>query len=170
MSEIIRRGHREILIFSSERFSFDRNAPKTPRVSGFHQIMQQNGINDFEERTFYSAPSSIADAKYFLDKYLKLFPETTLIAADSDGSAATLHSAALQLGIDCPGKIALTGFGNVSPLPIANVNQNPERQGELAARYLIDYTLTSEDHAPLSETVETSLTNIERIPILLNSK
>ena len=56
MSEIIRRGHREILIFSSERFSFDRNAPKTPRVSGFHQIMQQNGINDFEERTFYLVP------------------------------------------------------------------------------------------------------------------
>ena len=169
MTEILRRGHREVLIFSSERFYIDRNAPKTPRVYGFHKIMQDNGINNFEERTFYSAPSSVADAKYFLETYLKRFPDTTLIAADSDGSAALLHSAALQLGIDCPGKIALTGFGNVSPLPIANVNQNPERQGELAARYLIDYTISGKDNAPPAESVETSLTNIERIPIILNN-
>ena len=169
MTEILRHGHREILIFSSERFHSDRNAPKTPRVQGFHKIMQNNGINDFEERTFYSAPSSVADAKYFLETYLKRFPATTLIAADSDGSAAILHSAALQLGIDCPGKIALTGFGNVSPLPIANVNQNPERQGELAARHLIDYTITGKNNAPSAENVETSLTNIELIPIILNN-
>lgn len=169
MTEILRHGHREILIFSSERFHSDYNAPKTPRVQGFHKILQDNGINDFEERTFYSAPSSLADAKYFLETYLKRFPATTLIAADSDGSAAILHSAALQLDIDCPGKIALTGFGNISPLPIANVNQNPERQGELAARYLIDYTMNGINCAPPLELVETSLTNIELIPIILNN-
>lgn len=169
MSEIIRRGHKNILLFSSERFFSDSNAPKTPRVKGFHDVMSENGIADFEERTFYSAPSSAADAKYFLETYLKRYPETTLIAADSDGSVSLLHSAALRLGIDCPGKIALTGFGNVSPLPIANVDQNPRRQGELAARYLIDYTLNGTDNAPSSVSVETSLVNIEQIPIILNN-
>lgn len=169
MTEITRRGHKNILIFSSERFYSDNNAPKTPRVNGFHHVMQIKGIADFEERTFYSAPSSVADAKYFLETYLKRYPETTLIAADSDGSAAILHSAALQLGIDCPGKIALTGFGNVSPLPIANVDQNPQRQGELAARYMINYTLTGIDDAPHCLNVETSLANIEQIPIIINN-
>ena len=169
MTEIMRRGHREILVFSHERFSRRTDAPKTPRVTGFHQIMEANGITDFEERTFYSAYDSVDDTKYFLETYLKRYPRTTLIAADSDGSAAMLHTMALKLGIDCPGKIALTGFGDVSPLPIANVNQNPERQGELAARYLIDYTLNGTDNAPFSESVETSLTAIEQIPIILKN-
>lgn len=168
MNEIIRRGHREILIFSSERFSFKSNAPQTPRVKGFHDVMAANNIQDFEERTFYSAFKSAEDTKYFLETYLKRYPDTTLIAADSDGSAAMLHSMAIKLGIDCPGKIALTGFGNVSPLPIANVDQNPERQGELAARYLIDFTLNGTENTPVSISVETSLTNIEQIPIILN--
>lgn len=168
MTEILRRGHKEILIFSSERFLPDRNILKTPRVMGFHQIMQENNISDFEERTFYSAQNSFEDAKYFLETYLKRYPDTTLIASDSDINTEILHAAALQLGIDCPGKIALTGFGNISPLPIANVNQNPERQGELAARYLIDYTLSNNDSIPRSIEVETSLNNIEQIPIILH--
>lgn len=167
MSEILRRGHREILIFSSERFFSAVNAPKTPRVCGFHKIMEQAGITDFEERTFYSPPQSVEDAKRFLKLYLKVFPETTLIAADSDGSVALLHSAALELGIDCPGSIALTGFGNVTHLPIANVNQNPERQGELAARYIIEYAASGKCSAPPLEHIETSLTGVEHIPIIL---
>ena len=169
MSEIIRRGHRNILIFSTEYLFNNNNMLKTPRIRGFHHVMSENGIADFGERTFYGAPSSTADAKYFLETYLKRYPEITLIAADSDGSVSLLHSAALQLGIDCPGRIALTGFGNVSPLPIANVDQNPCRQGELAARYLIDYTLNGIDNAPSSVSVETSLVNIEQIPIILKN-
>ncbi|MBQ9337531.1 MAG: substrate-binding domain-containing protein [Lentisphaeria bacterium] len=167
MTEIFRRGHREVLVFSSERFRGRPDAPKTPRVCGFHQVMRENGIADFEERTFYPAPNSPADAKRFLRASLKKYPRTTLIAADSDGTAEMIHTAALQLGLDCPGKITLTGFGNVTQLPIANVNQNPERQGELAARYLIDYALTGKMSAPFCERVETGLTGVEYIPIRL---
>ena len=167
MNEIMRRGHREILIFSSERFHTAVNAPKTPRVCGFHHIMEQNGITDFEERTFYSPPASIEDAKRFLKLYLKAFPKTTMIAADSDGSAGLINSAALELGVDCPGKITLTGFGNVLNLPIANVDQNPERQGELAARYIIEYANSGKCPAPLHEKIATTLTGVEHIPIIL---
>jgi len=167
MNEIFRRGHRDILIFSAERSRGLPDAPKTPRLCGFHQVMRENGIADFEERTFYLAPNSPADAKRFLRAGLEKYPQTTLIAADSDGITEMIHTAALQLGVDCPGKITLTGFGNVTPLPIANVNQNPERQGELAARYLIDYALTGKMSAPLCERVETSLTGVEYIPIRL---
>ncbi len=167
MEEILRRGHKEILIFSAERFSSNRQAPKTVRVCGFHQVMQNNCIADFEERTFYSAPDSLADAKYFLETFLPRFPRTTLIAADSDGAAALVHAAARQLKVKCPSEIALTGFGNVTQLPIASVNQNPERQGELAARYLIEFASTNQWTAPLLSRVETSLTDVEQIPIQL---
>ncbi len=166
MNEIIRRGHREILIFSSER-DFRSNVTETPRIRGFHRIMAEHGIADFEARTFYGG-SSVPDAKRFLKSGLKKFPSATLIAADSDGSAELVHSAALELGIDCPGRIALTGFGNVTQLPIANVNQNPERQGELAARYLIDGILRGCCSAPACELVETDLTGVEYIPIRLS--
>ena len=167
MEEICRRGHREILVFSAERFHSGRQAPKTPRVCGFHQVMESRGIKDYEERTFYSAPDSLADAKFFLETYLKRFPRTTLIAADSDGSAGMIHAAALELKVKCPAQIALTGFGNVTQLPVAGVDQNPVRQGELAARYLIEYASTGEWTAPLCTRVETSLVNVERIPIQL---
>ena len=165
MEEILRRGHRNILVFSSERFVMTRNASVTPRVQGFHKAMKEAGLPDFEERTFYSAPQSSPDARQFLRTYLKKYPGTTLIAADSDFAAELLHKEAAFLGIDCPGKIALTGFGNITLLPIASVNQDPERQGELAAR-----ALTSADsrRGKIAETelVDTSLTGLEYIPIL----
>ena len=167
MEEICRRGHREILIFSAERFHHSRSAPKTPRVCGFHLVMERCGIKDFEERTFYNAPDSLADAKYFLGSFLKMFPHTTLIAADSDGAAALLATAARQLNIKCPENIALTGFGNVTQLPIASVNQNPERQGELAARHLIEYASSGVWTAPECVKVETNLEKVEQIPILV---
>jgi DNA-binding LacI/PurR family transcriptional regulator len=129
---------------------------------------RSKGDIDFEERTFYSAPSSREDAKYFLETFLKKFPRTTLIAVDSDNGAELLHTAALQLNLECPGQIALTGFGNISPLPIANVNQAPERQGELAARYLIEHALTGKLPETSHIRVETRLEKIEQIPIILS--
>ena len=65
-------------------------------------------------------------------QHLKKYPASTLICTDSDNSADLLHRAGQELGVEIPGKIALTGFGDVTHLPIATVNQNPERQGELA--------------------------------------
>ena len=169
MQEILRRGHRNILVFSNQRFHHRFNAPKTPRVNGFHSAMASAGISDCEQRTFYSAHDSREDAMYFLQHYLKKSPNTTLIAADSDPAAELIHAAALKIGIDCPGEINLTGFGNISNLPIASVNQNPERQGVLAARYAIEYTASGECSAPESLEVDTSISGAEYINICLNS-
>ena len=65
----------------------------------------------------------------------------------------------------CPGRIALTGFGNVTMLPVATVDQDPERQGELAARYLIRFQEQGVPDEPVNEYVETELVAIEEIPI-----
>lgn len=169
MSKIIERGHREILIFSMERFNRSPDAPNTPRVRGFYEAMQSVNINKIEERTFFSANNSLADAEYFLQNYLQRFPKTTLIACDSDPAAELIHTAALKQGLDCPGKIALTGFGNVSKLPIATVDQNPIRQGELAARSLIEGLSGNWANVPLDNKVTTSVVNLEHIPIKLHS-
>ena len=167
MSEIIKRGHREILIFSTQRFAGLPDAPQIPRISGMHRVMEENGIADFEKRTFFSASCSDEDAKKFLTQHLAEYPKTTIIATDHDGNAALIHRAALELGIDCPGKIALTGFGNVSNLPIATVDQNPYHQGELAARRLINKELDGSLEFPAREEVDTKLVNSDCIPIKL---
>lgn len=167
MSEIIKRGHREILIFSTQRFIGIPDAPQIPRISGMHRVMAENGIDDFEKRTFFSASCSDEDARLFLSKYLTEYPQTTVIATDNDNNAELIHRAALEMGIECPGKIALTGFGNVSKLPIATVDQNPYHQGELAARTLISKELNDDITFSAIENVETSLVNSDSIPIKL---
>ena len=165
VNEVLRRGHREILIFSSERYLLSPTASVMPRVQGFNEALRQAGYTDIEERTFYGTSQSLADAEYFLENYLKRFPRTTLIMTDTDGSAELIHKAARQRGISCPGDIALTGFGNVTLLPIATVDQNPERQGGLAARYLMKFREQGEPEEIVKEYVETRLTGIEDIPL-----
>ena len=167
MEEIFRRGHHNILIFSAERFVAGLNAPVSPRVSGFHAVMKEKGLTDYEERTYYGHPGSRDDAVYFLKHYLKAYPETTLIAADSDGSAELLAGVARDCKVDCPGKIALTGFGDVTSMSIASVDQNPEFQGALAVRAL--GALAKSSQAPIAyEPVETKLARAEVLPIILS--
>ena len=166
--EVLRRGHREIAIFSSERFVFSNDAPVTPRISGFHAALREAGFPDCAERTFYGMPDSLPDAQASLSAILKKYPQVSIICTDSDHSADLLHHAARRLHIDCPGKIALTGFGNVTHLDIASVNQFPERQGQLAVRRIM--TSGSDERAANEEVVETELTGIEAIPIRIPQK
>ena len=167
MEEIFRRGHHHILIFSTERFVSGLNAPVSPRVSGFHAVMKEKGLTDYEDRTYYGHSGSRDDAAYFLKSYLKSYPETTLIAADSDGSAELLAAVARDCNVDCPGRIALTGFGDVTSMSIASVDQNPEFQGALAVRALSSLAKSPQVQIAY-EPVETKLARAEALPILLS--
>lgn len=168
MQEVLRRGHREILVFCTEQFSQNPHATGKPRVTAFHHVMESAGITDFKKRTFYGAHFSMADARHFLKTYLNRYPETTLIVTDSDNSAELLHKAARELKIKCPGDIALTGFGDITLLPIATVHQNPEWQGEMAVRHLISMIEHPDQQYQIDEYMETDLVNVEEIPIRLD--
>ncbi|MBE6375093.1 MAG: GntR family transcriptional regulator [Lentisphaerae bacterium] len=163
--EVLKRGHREIAIFSSERFVLSKDAPVAPRISGFYAALQEAGYSDFAERTFYGMPNSLPDAKNCLSSILDKYPNVSIICTDSDHSAELLHKAAKSMNISCPGKIALTGFGNVSNLEIASVNQHPDRQGQLAVRRIV--TLQNNNAETNEKDVETELTGIEFIPIFI---
>lgn len=165
MTEILRRGHREIAIFSAERFVISATAEITPRVRGFHTTLREAGLEHLIRRTFYGMPQSFPDAKNCLSAILKSYPETTLICCDSDPSAEMLSAAAKSLGVSCPGKIALTGFGNITHLPIASVDQNPERQGQLAVRCIQDAIPGKPDSYGKEPFVECFPVNTDFIPI-----
>ncbi len=163
--EVLKRGHREIAIFSAERFVFGMDAPIAPRVQGFHDALREAGYGNPGERTFYGMPDSPADARACLTAILKKYPETSIICADSDHSAEMISQAAKAMNISCPGRIALTGFGNVTHLEIASVNQHPERQGQLAVRWILSGRESTLIEG--KEIVETEVTGAEFIPIRL---
>ena len=166
MREVLNHGHREVVIFSCQRYFISPEAPVPPRVKGFQTVMREAGIRDHGRRTFYGSGESLGEAETILKQILKKYPKTTLICADSDGAAGLIHIAAEKLGISCPGEIGLTGFGNTLQLKIATVDQNPELQGKLAARYLIDFAEGKQSgETMIDELVPTSLVNLESLPV-----
>lgn len=164
MEAIIERGHREILIFSSARYCLRRDNPATYRLQGFMQAMENHGIKNISDRIIYS--TSEDDAQHFLSVLTSKYPHTTLIATDSDSGAEMLHMAGLKLNINIPGDIALTGFGHISSLPIATVEQQPERQGALAVRVLVKACTGRQNISAGLELLPPKLCGLEYIPIL----
>ena len=167
MREILKRGHREVVIFSCQRYFISPDAPVTPRVRGFQSAMREAGMGDYEARTFYGSSQTLNEARIILENILKKYPEITLICTDSDNGADLIHAAADLIGISCPGQIGLTGFGNITQLKIATVDQNPEMQGKLAARYLIDFAEGKQsDEIMIDELIPTTLVNLENLPLI----
>ena len=166
MTEILLRGHREIAIFSAERFVICATAEVAPRVRGFHAALREASLEHLIQRTFYGMPQSFPDAKNCVSAILKSYPKTTLICCDSDPCAEMLSTAAKSMGVSCPGEIALTGFGNITHLPIASVDQNPERQGQLAVRSIKEGIPGNSDNYSKESFVETFPVNTDFIPII----
>ena len=165
MNEILRRGHREIAIFSSERYVFNTSADISPRVRGFHSALKDAGFRHLNGRTFYGMPDSLSDARDCIMTIRKKYPKTSLICTDSDHSAELLDSVMRTMEIPLSEKIAITGFGNVSRLPIASVDQNPERQGRLAVQQILDFHRNPDRSFPsMVEPVETFLVRADYIP------
>ena len=171
MQEVLKHGHREVVIFSSQRYFISPEAPVTPRVKGFQTALREAGISDYQRRTFYGSEESVEEVGKILNTMLKKYPDTTMICTDSDGGATLINAAAKSMGISCPGQIGLTGFGNTAWLKIANVDQNQGLQGRLAARYLIDFAEGKlSDETMIDELVQATPVNIDRLPIHLQSK
>ena len=114
--------------------------------------LKDAGYGHLTERTFYGMPDSLSDARECIMTIRKKYPETSLICTDSDHSAELLDSVMRTMEIPFQEKIAITGFGNVSLLPIASVDQNPERQGRLAVQQILNFRRNPDE--PFHPTVE----------------
>ncbi|MBQ6474507.1 MAG: GntR family transcriptional regulator [Victivallales bacterium] len=170
MDLILRRGHRDIALFLSEPFPYSPSLPYQVRVMGFHEQMRTAGIADCLERTYTGAQRSLQDACYCLKRMLAEHPDLTLIACDSDNSAELMWQAAQELGVDIPGRITLTGFGNISHLPFATADPCPQLLGEHACNHLIDMIEKRyRGSSPLHERHSVSLVKTEFIPKVVHS-
>ena len=164
MREIIRRGHREIVLYSSALFPDRKN-----RIKGFADIMRKTEIPDIEKRIFYGSRSDPQSAKSNLDKILRIFPETTLICCDSDDAA---QSMLLALADFPEKKITVTSYGNTldPTLKIASVEQFPERIGEHACSRLIEILENDSSPETIREQIPPSITGSRFIPDLSCSR
>ena len=164
MREILKRGHRNIAVFCAMRRFLSRNCPYQQRIQAFHAEMRAAGIHDCLERTFSAVPDSPDDIARCLKRMMEQYPDLTLIAADSDFTVQLLWNIAGRSGIRLP---ALTGFGNITDLPCATVDQQQRRLGEYAARCLLD-RLERPDavKTPIREKLNVSLLRTEMIPVV----
>ena len=71
MREVLKHGHREIVIYSSQRYFISPEAPVPPRVRGFQTAMREAGMTDCGERTFYGSAQSFGETQILLRRILK---------------------------------------------------------------------------------------------------
>ncbi len=165
MREVIVRGHREIAVYSTIRINLDRQR----RVLGFVAEMEKAKIARPSERLFYGAQWSAADAEKNLALMLRKFPKLSIVVCDSDDAVSVLLDAARKRKVDLPGRIAVTGFGNVignygGGLNIANVEQFPDRLGAAACNHLIQRIESGNETEPVRDFFPPELIRTECIP------
>lgn len=167
MHEVIARKHREIAVYSTIRINLDRQR----RVQGFVAEMENAGIAQIQKRIYYGDQWSCADAERQLVRMLKDFPELSILVCDSDDATAVMLDAARECEVDLPGRIAITGFGNVignygGGLKIANVNQFPDRLGSAACNHLIDIIESGGKSEPVRDFFVPEIIHPEYIPVI----
>ncbi len=165
MREVIARGHREIAVYSTIRINLDRQR----RVRGFVAEMEKARIPQIQKRIYYGAQWCRADAEKQLARMLRDFPELSIVVCDSDDAVSVLLDAAAKRKIDLPGRIAVTGFGNVignygGGLNIANVNQFPDRLGSAACNHLIHRIESGDTAEPVRDFFPPEVIHPEYIP------
>ena len=163
MREVIARGHRDIVIYFHP-------ALMRERLTGFYRAMSEAGIEDCEERTFYSMEHSDFDAKSALKRIQRKYPHFTALATGSDNDLLRMAKAMSGAGIVWSGRKALTGFGNVTgigdTLPVATVDQHPFRIGCRAAEILIDMMENGEPEQPVRDMLDVEILYPHHIPVL----
>ena len=164
MREILRRGHREIVLYSGRRNCQDRK----DRIRGFAEAMKEAGIPDVSKRVFYGGYRDVSEADNILQKIRRNFPKTTLIACDADETTECLLQAVCLHSRRIPDDLTITSFGNtLFSIPrLATVEQQPERIGEIACSRLIESMESGKKLAPEQELVVPYAVNTDCIPDL----
>ena len=164
MDEVLRRGHRNIVIYSSARHYLDRNR----RIDGMLESMSVAQIREPRKRVFYGSHYNDQEAVSALRKIHKYYPETTIILCDADDAARSMLRAAKTLQIRIPEDIAITSYGNsmegTEILP--TVEQFPEQIGSMACQLLLQSIQDGPTQTTVRELIKPKVVYPELIPDL----
>ena len=159
MDEVIRRGHREVVIFSSGGHFTDRRN----RITGVFDSMRRAGIPGPRERLFFGGHYDDEAAVDAMKCIFRTFPATTAIVCDADDAACSILRAAQKLDRHP----AVTAFGNSlnGAERLAAVEQFPERLGAAACRTLV-HRITNGPGTPAREFITPQVVFPEAIPVI----
>ena len=160
---VIRKGHRNILIFSSIS---PHEHSRRERLNGFVDTLKKNKIQDVQKRIVNIMPGNYLSISRIFHRAYRQHPETTMILTDSDDIAFNLVNELRS--INAEKNVTVTGFGNlswISPLlKIPSVEQHPEEIGAAAVDELV-YNLQHPDSPHTGDNIiEAELVNTELIP------
>ena len=165
MQELIKRGHRDIVLLFRTKNNPDR-------LRGYYDAMREAGIMDYEKRTFQVMEATIGESKLLLRRILRRYPDFTAIAACADDD---IHSMIISMrleGVEWEYRKAMVGFGNVPGIsdvyPIATVDQHPVRIGAEAYRLLLKKI--EDPDTVIQEYLDTELVNLQNIPVIPRKK
>ncbi len=153
VENLIKKGHRNIA-FLTKKYPGDE---LDLRTKGCIAAMKSNGIADAEARSFFYNDNSVHHSGIILKQMLNAYPELTAIICNTDHSAFNMISAAREMGLDIPGKISVTGFGNINEIQrtckLMTIDQHPFELGSRAVEKLIEI-IEGNDNGELIETID----------------
>jgi LacI family gluconate utilization system Gnt-I transcriptional repressor len=149
---LLSRGYRRIA------FAAAQLDPRTlQRLEGWRQALKEANVFDTTLEWLNPAPSSISLGARMFEQIMGQQPPVDAIFFCNDDLAQGAALAALRLGIDIPGRVAVAGFndltGSDQMLPSLTTVRTPRAEiGQVAAQMLIQLM-----H---SETVETTCIDV----------
>jgi LacI family transcriptional regulator len=114
------------------------------RRRGVIDTLKKHGVNDADSRCFVYNDTTVHHCTLALRQMLARYPGLTVIICNTDYVAFNVITAGGGIGLDIPGKISVTGYGNVREIRrlcnLTTVNQHPFELGSRACEKLIEIT------------------------------
>lgn len=154
LAEACRCGRRNIAVYvRKHRYT-------SSWLSGFLDEMTEQGIADPLSRVFTAVECTDCETRRNLRRMIDRLPGLDMIVCDSDERAELIAEAAAAEKIDCPGRIALSGAGNLPGIgkrwKFSTLEQHPAQIGSTACAVLIDLLEGRVPETPVREYIPPS--------------
>ena len=157
--KVLEYGHKNIVYLAKSH----SNHRIDLRRLGVTDTLKKNRIRDTDSRCFVYNDISVHHCTQALKQMLSRFPGLTAIVCNTDYIAFNVITAGKNMGLDIPGKISVTGYGNVREIQqiynLTTINQHPFELGARACKKLMEIAEGNAAMSEKSETVEVELIN-----------
>jgi len=137
MSQVLASGIRNVVTVT-----MPYKLHRLHRLQGFKDAMSEYKISNIEKRCFaFRENERQCEMLQIMRRIIKSYPDVECIVTDSDDIVLQIMKICKSENIDCPGKIKLTGFGNIHGISdvyrLPTVDQHPWHIGHESVELLL---------------------------------